>query len=97
MKRTSWISWRIYLFALPVNMVVLFFAADQELLGFADAAIWALVGAISHAAIAPFVSLAIPFSKHFNNWQADLLALIGLGIVRGIAINLCVDALEVWI
>ena len=73
-------------------MVVLVFAADHELLGFADAAIWALVGAISHAAIAPFVSLAIPFSKHFNNWQADLLALIGLGIARGIAINLCVDS-----
>ena len=33
MKRTSWISWRIYLFALPVNMVVLVFAADHELLG----------------------------------------------------------------
>ena len=82
------------MFALPVNMVVLVFAADHELLGFADAAIWALVGAISHAAIAPFVSLAIPFSKHFNNWQADLLALIGLGIARGIAINLCVDALD---
>ena len=94
MKRTSWISWRIFLFALPVNMVVLVFAADHELLGFADAAIWALVGAISHAAIAPFVSLAIPFSKHFNNWQADLLALIGLGIARGIAINLCVDAFD---
>ena len=75
-------------------MVVLVFAADHELLGFADAAIWALVGAISHAAIAPFVSLAIPFSKHFNNWQADLLALIGLGIARGIVINLCVDALD---
>jgi signal transduction histidine kinase len=75
-------------------MVVLVFAADHELLGFADAAIWALVGAISHAAIAPFVSLAIPFSKHFNNWQADLLALIGLGIARGIAINLCVDAFD---
>ena len=75
-------------------MVILVFAADHELLGFADAAIWALVGAISHAAIAPFVSLAIPFSKHFNNWQADLLALIGLGIARGIVINLCVDALD---
>jgi signal transduction histidine kinase len=75
-------------------MVVLVFAADHELLGFADAAIWALVGAISHAAIAPFVSLAIPFSRHFNNWQADLLALIGLGIARGIAINLCVDAFD---
>ena len=94
MKRTSWISWRIYLFALPVNMLVLVFAADHELLGFADAATWALVGAISHAAIAPFVSLTIPFSKHFNNWQADLLALIGLGIARGIAINLCVDAFD---
>jgi signal transduction histidine kinase len=91
MKRTSWISWRIYMFALPVNMVVLVFAADHELLGFADAAIWALVGAISHAAIAPFVSLAIAFSNRFNNWRTDLLALIGLGIVRGIAINLCVD------
>jgi len=93
-KRTSWISWRIYLLALPVNMLVLVFAADYELLGFADAATWALVGAISHAAIAPFVSLAIPFSKHFNNWQADLLALIGLGIARGIVINLCVDAFD---
>ena len=92
MKRTSWISWRIYLFVLPVNMFVLVFAADHELQGFADAAIWALVGAITHAAIAPFVSLAIAFSNRFNNWRTDLLALIGLGIVRGIAINLCVDS-----
>jgi hypothetical protein len=75
-------------------MVVLVFAVDHELQGSADAAIWALVGAISHAAIAPFVSLAIAFSNRFNNWRTDLLALIGLGIARGIAINLCVDALD---
>jgi len=91
MKRTSWISWRIYLFALPINIVVLVLAADHTLDNFDELAMWSLVALISHIAIAPFVSLAIAFSKQFNNWRADLFALIGLGIIRGIVINLCVD------
>jgi len=91
MKRTSWISWRIYLFALPINIVVLVLAADHTLDNFDELAMWSLVAFISHIAIAPFVSLAIALSKQFNNWRADLFALIGLGIIRGIVINLCVD------
>ena len=91
MKRTSWISWRIYLFALPINIVVLALGGGHELNSIKDVAIWSLVAIIAHTVIAPFVSLAIPFSQHFNNWRADLLALIGLGIIRGLVINLCVD------
>jgi signal transduction histidine kinase len=93
-KRTSWISWRIYLSALPINIIVLVFAADHKLDNFGDVAIWSLVAFISHVAIAPFVSLAIPFSEQFNNWRADLLALVGLGIIRGLVINLCVDQFD---
>ena len=91
MKRTSWISWRIYLFALPINIVVLVLAADHTLDNFEELGMWSLIALISHFAIAPFVSLAIAFSKQFNNWRTDLFALIGLGIIRGIVINLCVD------
>jgi signal transduction histidine kinase len=93
-KRTSWISWRIYFFALPINIIVLIFAADHTLENFGDIAIWSLIAFISHVAIAPFVSLAIAFSGQFNNWRADLLALVGLGIIRGLVINLCVDKFD---
>jgi signal transduction histidine kinase len=93
-KRTSWISWRIYFFALPINIIVLIFAADHTSENFGDIAIWSLIAFISHVAIAPFVSLAIAFSGQFNNWRADLLALVGLGIIRGLVINLCVDKFD---
>ena len=94
MKRVSWITWRIYLFCLPINIIVLLLAADHTLRTSGDVAIWALVAVISHVAIAPLVSVGISISKYFNNWKADLLTLLIIGAFRGLIINLCVTHFE---
>jgi signal transduction histidine kinase len=43
---------------------------------------------MAHGSIAPVVALALFFTSKFQNWKTDLVALITLGIVRGLAINL---------
>jgi signal transduction histidine kinase len=91
MKRTSWISWRLYFFTIPVNVVILILAGDHILIGWKDIALWGLVALISHAAIAPFISVMIPASQYFNNWKVDLIFLLIVGALRGVAINICVD------
>lgn len=91
MKRTSWISWRLYFFTIPVNVVILILAGDHILIGWKDIALWGLVALISHAAIAPFISVMIPGSQYFNNWKVDLIFLLIVGALRGVAINICVD------
>jgi signal transduction histidine kinase len=91
MKRTSWISWRLYFFTIPVNVVILILAGDHILIGWKDIALWSLVALISHAAIAPFISVMIPGSQYFNNWKVDLIFLLIVGALRGVAINICVD------
>jgi signal transduction histidine kinase len=91
MKRTSWISWRLYFFTIPVNVVILILAGDHILIGWKDIALWGLVALISHAAIAPFISVMIPGSQYFNNWKVELIFLLIVGALRGVAINICVD------
>ena len=91
MKRTSWISWRLYFFTIPVNVMILILAGDHILIGWKDIALWGLVALISHAAIAPFISVMIPGSQYFNNWKADLIFLFIAGALRGVAINICVS------
>lgn len=91
MKRTSWISWRLYFLTAPVDVVVLTLGADHQLHGWKDILMWGLVALIAHITIAPIASLAIPVSKYFNNWKSDLLLLLILGAIRGVAINYCVN------
>ena len=91
MKRTPWISWRLYFFTIPINLVITILASDHILIGWKDIALWGLTALISHAAIAPFVSVMIPASKYFNNWKADLIFLLIAGALRGVAINICVN------
>jgi signal transduction histidine kinase len=61
------------------------------LIGWKDTALWGLAALISHAAIAPFISVMIPASKYFNNWKADLIFLLIAGALRGVAIDICVN------
>ncbi len=91
MKRTLWISWRLYFFTIPINVVILILASDHISIGWKDITLWGLTALISHAAIAPFISVIIPASKYFNNWKADLIFLLIAGALRGIAINICVS------
>ncbi len=70
---------------------MLVLAADHTLTGLKDIITWTLVALIAHAAIAPFIPIAISASKHFNNWRADLITLIVLGAIRGVAITVCIN------
>jgi len=42
----------------------------------------------------PAIAIALLFTKKVNSWRADLLSLIMLGAVRGVAINLGVEFLD---
>ena len=75
-------------------MIVLVLAADHTLTGLKDIFIWALVALTAHAAIAPFISIAISTSIHFSNWRVDLITLIILGAIRGIAITVCTNTFD---
>ena len=91
MKRTSWISWRIYFVTLPIDMVVLILAADHRLRSWNDVFMWGLVAAIAHFCLIPLVTIGVTQSQQWRNWKFDLSYLFLLGAVRGLAINYCVD------
>jgi signal transduction histidine kinase len=49
---------------------------------------------MAHGSIAPVVAVALFFTSKMNSWKADLFALIVLGAVRGVAINVGVNVLD---
>ena len=93
MKRTSWITWRIYFFTLPINIFVLIFAADHDLNSWNDVFIWGFVALISHLCLIPLVAVGVIQSQQWRNWKFDLVFLFLLGAARGVVINYCV---EMW-
>ena len=93
MKRTSWITWRIYFFALPINIFVLVFAADHKLESWNDVFVWGLIALISHLCLIPLVAVGVLQSQQWRNWKFDLAFLFLLGATRGAVINYCV---EMW-
>lgn len=93
MKRTSWITWRIYLLTIPIDVIVLIFAADHELNTWRDFYMWGLVALIAHLGISPLALLAINQSQAQSKWQIDLAYLILLGTFRGLLISVC----AVWL
>lgn len=87
LKRVSWITWRIYFLALPINIFVLAFSVDHEVSNVKTIASWGLIAMLSHFAIIPFVYIGIVLSKEYQTWIFDLIYLVILGIIRGIAIT----------
>jgi signal transduction histidine kinase len=92
-KRTSWITWRIFFLALPIDVVVLIFAADHSLKSWRDVYMWGFVAVIAHLGLAPLAYLAIKQSEIRSRWKFDLACLLVLGAARGVLINSCV----VWL
>jgi signal transduction histidine kinase len=92
-KRTSWITWRIYFFTLPINIFVLVFAADHSLNSWNDVFMWGLIAFISHLCLIPFVAVGVLQSQQWRSWKFDLAFLFLLGATRGVVINYCV---EMW-
>jgi signal transduction histidine kinase len=93
MKRTSWITWRIFFFTLPIDIIVLVFAADHKLKNWNDVLVWGCVALISHLCLIPLIAVGAVQSQQRKNWKFDLAFLLLLGATRGIAINYCV---QVW-
>ena len=91
MKRTSWITWRIFFFTLPIDIVVLIFAADHKLESWNDVLVWGCVALISHLCLIPLVAVGVIQSQQWKSWKFDLAFLFLLGATRGVAINYCVQ------
>ena len=95
MKRTSWITWRLYAFTLPINIVILVLAADHQVNSFKDFYVWAIIAAISHIGLAPLVAVIVPLSERYHNWRFDTASLIVLGAIRGVIIDLAATSFDV--
>ena len=95
MKRTPWLSWRLYFLTFPIDTIVLLLSSDHASTGSSDFSRWAILSLIAHGSIAPVVALALFFTSKFQSWKTDLVALILLGIVRGIAINVGFEILNI--
>ena len=49
---------------------------------------------MAHTAIAPVAAIALTFTSKVSSWKAELLALVVLGAVRGVAINVAIGILD---
>ena len=87
MKRTPWLSWRLYFLTIPIDAIVLLLSSDHASTGSSDFSRWAILSLMAHGSIAPVVALALFFTSKFQNWKFDLIALIIIGIFRGVAID----------
>lgn len=95
MKRTPWLSWRLYFLTIPIDVIVLQLSSDHASTGSSDFTRWTILSLVAHGSIAPVVALALFFTSKFQSWKTDLVALILLGIVRGIAINVGFEILGI--
>ena len=94
MKRTPWLSWRLYFLTIPIDVIVLLLSGDHASTGTNDFLNWTILSIFAHASIAPVTAIALFFTSKFNTWKVDLLALLTLGAVRGIAINFGFEILD---
>ena len=94
MKRTPWLTWRLYFLTIPVDVIFLLLSGDHTIRDFNDITGWVLVALMAHASIAPLIPIALYFTSRRNSWKAELFALVSLGAVRGIAINFAIGFLD---
>jgi len=93
-SRTPWLSWRLYFLTIPIDVIVLLLSSDHASTGSNDFFNWFILSLIAHGSIAPVTAIALFFTSRANSWKAELCALLVLGAVRGVAIDLGVWLLE---
>jgi hypothetical protein len=93
-KRTPWLSWRLFFLTIPIDVVVLLLSSDHASTGSNDFINWLLLSLIAHGSIAPVTAIALLFTSRLNNWKAELCALLILGAVRGVAIEVGIGLLD---
>ena len=91
MKRTSWVTWRIFFVTIPIDIIVLILAADHHLESWNDVLTWGGVALIAHLSLIPLVTVGVTQSQNWRSWKFDLAYLFLLGACRGVVINLCVS------
>jgi signal transduction histidine kinase len=94
MNRTPWLTWRLYFLTIPVDVLVLFLSADHTISSLDEFTRWVLVSLMAHASIGPVTAIALQFTSRINSWKADLFALVVLGAVRGMTINIAIGILD---
>ena len=94
MKRTPWLSWRLYFLTIPIDVIVLLLSGDHASTQSNDFLNWAILSLLAHASIAPFTLIALFFTSKINNWKSDIFALSILGSIRGVAINVGFEILD---
>ena len=94
MRRTPWLSWRLYFLTIPIDVIVLLLSSDHASTGSNDFFNWLILSLIAHGSIAPITAIALIFTSRANSWKAELCVLLVLGAVRGVAIDLGVWLLD---
>ena len=94
MKRTSWVTWRLFFITLPVDVFALVFLSNVTVLTPEIIPQRIAVGLIAHMILVPFFAMGVRWCRRVNSWKSDLLLLVILGAIRGIAIVLCERALN---
>jgi signal transduction histidine kinase len=94
MKRVSWITWRIYFVTIPIEIFFLIFAADHRLKSWDEVFTWGAVALFAHTTLIPFIALGVLYSEKIRSWKFDLIFLLLLGSIRGLAINYCVSKFD---
>ena len=94
MRRTPWLSWRLYFLTIPIGVIVLLLSSDHASTGSNDFFNWLILSLIAHGSIAPVTAIALIFTSRVNSWKAELCALLVLGAVRGVAIDFGVWLLD---
>jgi signal transduction histidine kinase len=93
-RRTPWLSWRLYFLTIPIDVIVLLLSSDHASTGSNDFFNWLILALIAHGSIAPVTAIALLITSRLNSWKAELCALLVLGAVRGVAIDLGVWLLD---
>lgn len=86
MKRISWVTWRLFFITLPIDIFALVFLSNVTVLTPEIIPQRIAVGFIAHMTLVPFFAIGIRWCRRLNSWRFDLLALILLGTIRGVAI-----------
>lgn len=94
MKRTPWLSWRLFFLTFPIDVTVLLLSSDHASTGSNDYLRWFLLSLIAHVSMAPFIAMALLITSKVTSWKAELCALLILGAVRGIAIHFGLEILD---
>jgi hypothetical protein len=93
LKRTPWISWRLYFLTIPIDVVVIVVSSNQTITNLNQLLMWVILSLLVHASIAPLIFPLVSLSARFNSWAIDVAGLVFLGAIRGVIINVLVDPL----